>query len=139
MNTGFPRLNQLVIYLILGLLFIIMIAVGFFGYIVVNRDSIVYPFSEEVLTVGKCGQTFYKQPASSIRVERYRCYVTEDSQGEVHTWYIRNGYALRNDGFVQERVSLLGRRYYDIERVYTYKKDGKTVIRVYDDTIIRFR
>lgn len=120
------------------MLVLIMLGTGL-GYVIYDRNVVVYPQADEILTVGKCGQTFFKQPSTSIRIERYRCYVTDESPAQVQAWYFRQGYRLQNGGFVREDLSFLGRRYFSIERVYTYIEDEKTIIRVYDDTIVRFR
>ena len=119
----------------MGLLFGMLILVGA-GVIwrISTIDDHDYPFGTVVEGVGRCGSTEYYQRGRSIRIERYRCVQTEASSGEIILWYVRNGYTVRNQGLIDERVGDRWVAKIEVERIYPIvQKDGTVMIRIYDD------
>lgn len=97
-----------------------------------------YPFGEVVEGSGRCGATEYVQRGRSVRIERYRCVLTQDTSNQIFVWYIEQGYTPRNGGLVLESYQDQLIPVLQIERIYTIdQKDGTTMIRIYDDTTVR--
>ena len=122
---------------LLAFLFLILAGVGSILWVRGDQSN-DYPFGTTVEGVSRCGEIDWFQRGKSVRVERYRCVVTDDSAGDVVLWYIKQGYTPRNGGMVSEfgNDGLFARL--EIERIYPIEqKDGTVMVRIYDDTIVR--
>ncbi len=101
-------------------------------------DQYDYPHGTVVEGVGRCGTTEWVQRGKSVRLERYRCVVTNDEIGDVIVWYIRQGYTPLNQGMVLGEAKEGVFDVFDLERVYAIdQKDGTVLVRIYDDMTIR--
>ena len=121
-----------------ALFFVLLCAGGGVTLLLLSNHEQDYPFGEVVEGSGRCGSTEYFQRGRSVRVERYRCVLTQDDANEIFVWYIRQGYTPRNGGLVFESYQDSLIPVLQIERIYTIdQKDGTTMIRIYDDTTVR--
>lgn len=101
-------------------------------------DQNDYPNGTVVEGVGRCGTTEWVQRGKSIRLERYRCVLTNDEPGDVVVWYLRQGYSPLNQGMVLGETQEGVFDVFDLERVYPIdQKDGTVMVRIYDDMTIR--
>ena len=97
-----------------------------------------YPNGVVVEGVGRCGTTTWLQRGRSIRIERYRCLVTADTDNDVFVWYIRKGYTPTNGGLLLSEIGEGVIPIINVKRIYMInQKDGTTMIRIYDDTTVR--
>ena len=97
-----------------------------------------YPHGTIITGTERCGEREWLQRGRSVRLERYRCIVTTDARNDIIRWYIDRGYAPRNGGYVTSRYSDGWIPISEVERVYLIdRKDGTTMVRIYDDTTVR--
>ncbi|MEM9774252.1 MAG: hypothetical protein AAF902_06700 [Chloroflexota bacterium] len=138
MSKLLSDLPKSVLFAAAALFFVILCAGGGVTLLLITGQEQDYPFGEVVEDIGRCGETEYLQRGRSVRVERYRCVLTQDNTNEIYIWYIRQGYTPRNGGLVIESYQDRFIPILQIERIYTIdQKDGTTMIRIYDDTTVR--
>ncbi|MFK7804794.1 MAG: hypothetical protein AB8G95_24390 [Anaerolineae bacterium] len=122
-----------------GLFFFFLIAGGMVTFTVLaGGKKHDYPNGIVITGQDRCGTNTWLQRGRSIRLERYRCVLTEDSDNEVFIWYIRNGYTPLNGGLALKNINQGIIPVIELERIYLInQKDGTTMVRIYDDTTVR--
>ena len=121
--------------LLLGLGVALLVGVGWWA----QQSGTVYPLVERQQG-GNCSTSTLTRRGKTLKIERYFCYTTADSPGEVLFWYGAQGYEYRNDGRVfQSEKELFLFHMATVERVYIIPRQrGETYFRVYRDLYIRF-
>lgn len=121
------------------ILFLFFLSAGMgTAFVLLTNSQHDYPNGKLVTGQGRCGTNTWLQRGRSIRLERYRCVVTGDSQNQVSAWYIRRGYTPLNGGLVVKDINDTIVPIIELERIYLIsQKDGTTMVRIYDGTTIR--